>query len=140
MLLEVSIEKMCLRIDMHHEEIFNLESSTGVRWDRSQMAVSDDIDLTKLIRDINSVTTNLVHMSWFCSTYLSMLSFLDDIANQYREKVILNEESVDDATSTESLLFDKHKYLRCWLVGMEGRVKYLSQRARAQFQTVCSLI
>lgn len=134
-ILELNCQGMLNSIDIWHKKIYQLECSTGVRWDGQEPQL-DNVDLTKLTRDINSATTNLAYFAWSCKTYLSMLDFLDQIARQYREQAVLNGLSDADAAHIESCLLARHDYLRCWLTGMERRVEFLSKRGQAQVQTV----
>ena len=136
MLIESSCAQLLSYLDEYHDQVYAIESATGTRYDSSRTLLLDEIDLGKLTQDINFTTTKLAHKLWSCHTYGPMLSFLDSIAKQYREQVLLNGHSVDDATSIESYLLEKHEYLRCWLTGQEKRIEYLSQRAQAQVQTV----
>ncbi len=136
MLLELNLQGALAAIDLWHENIYEIECKTGVRWDAQEPSL-EDVDLTALTRDINSATTNLAYWASACKTYQSMLDFLDGIARQYHTQATLNGLSGEHAAHVESLLLERHAYLRSWVAGMGRRLEFLSRRGQAQVQTVC---
>lgn len=137
MLLELNYQGTLRSMDLQHDKIYELECITGVRWDAAhQETRPGNLDLTALIRDVNSSTTHLAYQAWWCKNSRSMLDFLDDIARQYREQAALHGYSSQGAADIESRLLERHEYLRSWLTSMEWRIEYLNKRGQAQFQTV----
>ena len=135
MILELNLQGTLRAIDSWHKDIYKMECKTGVRWDAEEQNL-EGLDLAALTRDINSATANLAYWTLACRTYQSMLDFLDEIARQYRTQAILNGLSEEHGVHIETLLLERHAYLRSWAAGMERRVDFLSKRAQAQVQTV----
>jgi hypothetical protein len=93
-----------------------------------------NLDLDGITRELTSVSSKLAHCNYSCQLHLPMLDFFDEI-NQWAVKKVSNERG-EDLAKAEQVALARTAYLRNWLKVISIRTKYLSQRAKAQVQTV----
>lgn len=137
-LVELGLEWIQRTQDAYHDDIYQLETATGVRRDSSTTEDLENTDLRKLTRDVNFTITNLDFHSYSLDTLRPILHAVDDAVRLYRKKVLAINTSNTWASQVERAVLEKNAYLCAWSDGMGKRGKYLQERGQAQVQTVSS--
>lgn len=98
----------------------------------------DVVPFDRVTDDLTSLESKLAYCEYLGHVHLPMIEKCDQINHGYSETA--NPQRKENLEKVYARLHFENEFLRSSLAGTLFRAQYLSKRAQAQVQTVCSLI
>ena len=126
-----------------HSRIYDIETATGMRrFDNLQNGhpaeIQDwkSIDLIDITRDINSLLSRVAFLKLQSKTGVYLIQQMQISINSLKSR--LENERDQFKIETQDDIISKLEHLQSWYSGIIARLSYLTERIKAQVQTVCS--
>jgi hypothetical protein len=134
-IVQFNLEIRLKALNLWQDKIYWSERKLGIRFDHHDLPDLAGVDCIMLSKDLNAANINIAYSLWSGKNVSRQLTFMDDIAKQYKIQAIRNGVADEQAEAVKQLLMDRHAQLRSWNHSLEDRAEYVSKRAQALVQT-----
>ena len=140
--MELQVKWFNETVNSCHSRIYNIETATGMRrFDNPQNGHPAEIqdwkriDLIDITRDINSLLSRVAFLKLQSETSVYLIQQIQISVNSFKTRLEKGHDQFNIGGQDD--IISKLEHLQSWYLGIMARLRYLTERIKAQVQTVC---